>query len=600
MNIVKSLLDFEQVGSDGIKFKPVRLDLQDMYKRTPLHLSVASKHEQIVQLLIQACQKAKRKEILDMKEIRDQTSVFIAARKGYVNILGSLLSNGADPNLQDEKLRSPLCYLCSPKSISDRRLSLELSKSEKDLSIYPSENEILKCIALLIKHGADPNIPTLHKNTPLHICAIHNKYDYLNILMQSSACDFTLKNDSNMTPHQLAQLQGHHDIYNLIKKKYFDQKNNTFKAKGLVNMSKEDVLDWIDMIGLGQYSSCFADNHIDGKTLATLNESSLKEDLQISPLGHRKDILRHINDLRMPPIGLLQISDGNTLKLDEINAMDVVMGDIIGSGYFGEVRRGLWNGTEVAIKRFYRDEDKKKALEREMPIISKLRHPNILSFFGVMVNDKKDIMLITELMAAGSLYANIKNNYQIIRRVRHKIALDIAKGMRHMHACSFLHRDLNTKNILLNDNYIAKISDFGLSRIMDDGDEMTSNVGFLAYMAPEIREGNMYSEKADVYSFGMVLYELFTGREPHHEFEEKKENLFQFSKAVSIEGYRPPFLKYEIDETWKSLIVECWDYDPKKRPSFLSIFERIEGIMLATPTKKMVIDDSSNTYVIES
>jgi serine/threonine protein kinase len=78
-----------------------------------------------------------------------------------------------------------------------------------------------------------------------------------------------------------------------------------------------------------------------------------------------------------------------------------------------------------------------------------------------------------------------------------------------------LHRDLNSKNLLLDDHYMTKLSDFGLSRHKDDLKKMTSNVGFLANIAPEVFKGEKYSEKADVFSFSIVLYELFTGKEPH-------------------------------------------------------------------------------------
>jgi serine/threonine protein kinase len=186
---------------------------------------------------------------------------------------------------------------------------------------------------------------------------------------------------------------------------------------------------------------------------------------------------------------------------------------------------------------------------------------------------------------------------------------DLIRGMVYLHPRTppVLHRDLNTKNLLLDDHWTTKLGDFGLSRVKDDVNKMTSNVGFLANIAPEVFKGEKYSEKADVFSFGMILYELFTGREPHEGVD-----ILKYANLVSHEDFRPPFpgdptLQAQAQEKafiqgtqpfsfvdsagktnfhslvihpdWKQLIEDCWAQNPEKRPSFSEISSRVNGMV---------------------
>jgi len=202
-----------------------------------------------------------------------------------------------------------------------------------------------------------------------------------------------------------------------------------------------------------------------------------------------------------------------------VNYYDLDFDEKLAEGTFGHVYSGRWQEQEVAIKSIeglISDRDREEFV-REVKIMSRLRAPHIVQFYVACV-EKKRMCLVMEYMPAGSLYEVLhkKPDQWILWAQRFKIALDLSRGLFYLHSQGVLHRDLKSGNVLLDETHRAKISDFGLSRI-DSGSVMTirETSKALQWLPPEMHErGKAYTEASDVYSLGVILWELFTGKLP--------------------------------------------------------------------------------------
>ncbi|KAH7300476.1 hypothetical protein KP509_24G064100 [Ceratopteris richardii] len=200
--------------------------------------------------------------------------------------------------------------------------------------------------------------------------------------------------------------------------------------------------------------------------------------------------------------------------------------NVVGKGGFGVVYKGeLDDGTKIAVKRMEASVINSKGLEEfqsEIAVLTKVRHRHLVSLLGYCIHENERL-LVYEFMPLGPLsqhlfeYAKLRLPPLNITR-RFSIALDVARGMEYLHSlaheASFIHRDLKSSNILLGDDYRAKVSDFGLVRLASDDKSsiQTRLAGTFGYLAPEYAETGRVTTKSDVFSFGVVLMELITGR----------------------------------------------------------------------------------------
>ncbi|EGG15355.1 LISK family protein kinase [Cavenderia fasciculata] len=252
-----------------------------------------------------------------------------------------------------------------------------------------------------------------------------------------------------------------------------------------------------------------------------------------------------------------------------INFSELELGDVIGQGKYGEVSLGSYLGTPVAIKRILEcNEETNQMIERELKILKEVRHPNIVQFLGA-TSHNNEIYIITEFMENGDLFdALIFGDTPLNWKKKLGIALDVAQACTYLQARGILHRDLKSQNILLSSNTKAKLCDLGLARAFDANNKRLTFVGSDRWMAPEIFMGFDYDFKADVFSYGVVLVELVTGQVPD---ERKPQKRFAFETEA--------FLK-KVPSTcppeFSRITVQCCATDPKDRPSFKSIQDRIK------------------------
>ncbi|XP_076921750.1 uncharacterized protein LOC143583293 [Bidens hawaiensis] len=282
---------------------------------------------------------------------------------------------------------------------------------------------------------------------------------------------------------------------------------------------------------------------------------------------------------KMEPSGLWLSSADTTIKLDyEIVWEDLITKRIIGQGSCGTVYHGLWHGSDVAIKLFTYQEypaDAMVLFKQEVSLMKRLRHPNILLFMGA-VTSPQHLCIVTEFLIRGSLFQILQQkSARLDWRRRLQMAIDIARGMNYLHQYNppIVHRDLKSSNLLVDKNWTVKVGDFGLSRIKHQTYLKTkSGKGTPQWMAPEIIRNEQADEKSDVYSYGVVLWEIVTRKMPWDDL-----NPMQVIAAVGFMDRRPEIPK-DVDPLWTSLIESCWCSEPESRPTFQEILHKLKDL----------------------
>lgn len=268
-----------------------------------------------------------------------------------------------------------------------------------------------------------------------------------------------------------------------------------------------------------------------------------------------------------------------------IDFKDIVFGPRIGAGGFGEVYKCKYDQKMVAVKTLQKveDDDDPQAVQAEfmveMKLMSKLRHPNVVEFIGACIHNP-NLAIILEFMAGGSLYRaihrrrrNVLGPFPLLKTVW--IAFGVAKGMAHLHSQYpvVIHRDVKSPNVLLGTNVReVKITDFGLSRLRTNSYVKTGPGGTPEWMAPELLRQDPFNEKSDVFSFGVILWELVMCEKPWRD-----DHPMQIVFKVGSRGEKLPTPPPESCEPeLREMIVECFADDPKRRPDFARIVKKLE------------------------
>ena len=311
----------------------------------------------------------------------------------------------------------------------------------------------------------------------------------------------------------------------------------------------------------------------------------------VAPKG--SDITRTLPPQRPPPVTAPPPATApppGSQRIDrtkfEVNLDDFKFVDFIGSGGQAHVDKyeckvdteRYKKGDFVAVKEMKCPDRDRGDLEREIEALAVVNHEAILSLIGCTPFDKdaEKIVLITPLMK-GSLSDMInldrggKAPKEWTETKKHIVLYGIACGMQYMHDQRWIHRDLKPQNVLLNDKLEPKIADFGLSKYIPVGQTLLQSrqCGTYAYMAPEeVETGTEFGFKADVYSFGMTMYALLSGESPWH-----GQTPFLIQDNVAM-GKRPKIPDY-VSPLYRKLIEDCWQQDPKLRPTFSDIVQAL-------------------------
>ncbi|KAL5710023.1 hypothetical protein ACHQM5_020638 [Ranunculus cassubicifolius] len=281
----------------------------------------------------------------------------------------------------------------------------------------------------------------------------------------------------------------------------------------------------------------------------------------------------------------------------------------IGEGAHGKVYEGKYCDRVVAVKVLNggNTPEERTTLEgrfaREINMMSRVKHDNLVKFIGACKDPY--MVIITELLPGMSLrkyLIKIRPN-QLDLRVAIGYALDIARAMECLHANGIIHRDLKPDNLLLTENQkCMKLADFGLAREESVTEMMTAETGTYRWMAPELystvtlRQGEKkhYNNKVDVYSFGIVLWELLTNRMPF----EGMSNL-QAAYAAAFKQVRPS-VPEDMPAELGFIVQSCWVEDPNLRPSFSQIIRMLNKYLftLSPPLQQETNTPNPNSIIV--
>ncbi len=298
-----------------------------------------------------------------------------------------------------------------------------------------------------------------------------------------------------------------------------------------------------------------------------------------------------------------------------VKASDIVLHEVLGEGFYGKVLSARWQGNWVAVKVLkHKKADQLNEVLKEVALLIRLRHPNVIAFYGCTAPPEPYI--ISELLW-GSLFKLLHDNRSPKGKIKDdaikeleiehlsdivafRIVKDIANGLSYIHDRGIIHRDVSTSNILVtgprdkleaqarkndtNPPPFAKISDFGLSRGVGIG--YTSSAVNLLYLSPEGYRGEPISTQSDVFSYAMLIWEVYTCKRPY----EDEENDQLAAYKVTCEGLRPPVTP-EIPGGVSMLMQNCWKDDPNNRPTMKAVVVALEELESVWQSQKKQIDE---------
>ncbi|KAL1533382.1 serine/threonine-protein kinase STY46-like [Salvia divinorum] len=296
-----------------------------------------------------------------------------------------------------------------------------------------------------------------------------------------------------------------------------------------------------------------------------------------------KRLVKH--ELVSPAVGLEQIGfsiqscqveipiDGNDVWEIDSNLLEFEYK--IAAGSNGDMYKGLFRSQDVAIKCFKTDslnKDMQREFSQEVYILRKIRHKNVVQFIGSCTRPPL-LCIVTEFMSGGSVYDALHRQTGVLKLpATLKVAIDVTRGMCYLHENNIIHRDLKAANLLMDENEVVKIADFGVARVLVQSGVMTAETGTYRWMAPEVIEHKPYNQKADVFSFGVMLWELLTGKVPYAQLTP-----LQAAVGVLQKGLRPTIPKH-THPLVVELLERCWQQDPSLRPEFSEITEILQCI----------------------
>lgn len=527
-----------------------------------------------------------------------------AAYNGDITAMTAALQGGADVNMTNAYGWTPLQRACAQKHdkavklLISHKANLEKKDSSGRTALYwAASNGADACLKALIKAGADSNAMTDKKDTPLHAAAAGNHDVAVKYLLKHGGAVMKPDKEGKM-PHELST---HRDTLDVFAK-YGGVE--AAAARGARKQSAARPGSKKPKAGEGYTSTATTPVSRPGSKKPPLGEGFASNATALETPGaaaeakagpskprktSRKRTVTRAKDAKAAAEERAAVAAASSSRKSVIPPnpaeWEIPMSELkfiksIGKGGYGEVFLGRWHGTDVAIKKIIlprSPEGEDKAIQEfrgEIAIMSKMRHPNITLFMGACTEDPKSLCIVTEFVPKGNLFNMLHEPSIHLTSVQKlKMALDTAKAMNYLHSLKppVLHRDLKTLNLLVDENMGIKVCDFGMTKTKKNH-WATTQCGTTQWMAPEILRNERYDEKADVFSFGIVMWEMLTRQPPY-----KGLDPMTVASKVLQQGYRPE-IPPDTHPQYERLVRECWESKPKKRPNFEDIVERLRTL----------------------
>ncbi|GAM18909.1 hypothetical protein SAMD00019534_020840 [Acytostelium subglobosum LB1] len=585
----------------------------DNYGTSPLTSAIKNNQEDILEMLLNAFRDTKTD--INIKDKNGYTALHQAVAANDQILMRLLQHEGINVDVCNDDKNTPLHYFCqnfrSPNCqdpfqiFLSKHVSVNAQNKNGETPLHKAifNNSIrLLMVNQLLEAHADVNLLTFNQESPLHYAVYLGRADLVNVLLKAGADVTVVGTSKKKRPYELAVQEGHKEMANSIKK-------------------YEDLFAWLQEHGLEQYKKNFVQEEMFIDVLGDIDETILNK-MQITAAGHRLKILKATASLKKqhPATSTTTTSTSTTStssthshlldgdldfrvsdtadysglkdslqQLKHITELNIIEdGEIeytekLGAGASGKVYKGLYKGKAIAIKvlKSMSEEKDIEEFKKEFQIMSAIRSKYVVHFYGAVVEPRPSMVM--EHCAKGSLYHVMNNDRLDIGWEKlFKFATEMVRGIECLHGWNpqIVHRDLKSLNLLVNDKWEVKVCDFGLSRF-NTGSNMETLAkmrGTLAFCAPEIYFNEQFSTKCDVYSIGIILWELVT-RVVHSRYERpfsEFSNLhhdYQIIIQTAKKGLRPTMP--DCPPKFAQLIKECWDGQPDKRPNCAAILKRL-------------------------
>ncbi|NWH74482.1 TXK kinase, partial [Piaya cayana] len=283
---------------------------------------------------------------------------------------------------------------------------------------------------------------------------------------------------------------------------------------------------------------------------------------------HQHNAAGLITRLRHPVGCSSTATTGFSYEEWELNPSELTFMKELGRGQFGVVQLGKWKAKiKVAIKTINEGAMSEDDFIEEAKVMMKLSHPKLVQLYGVCTHHKP-LYVVSEFMENGCLLNYLRQRRgKLSRDVLLDMCQDVCEGMEYLERNCFIHRDLAARNCLVNAEDVVKVSDFGMTRYVTD-DEYISSSGAkfpVKWSAPEVFHFKKYSSKSDVWSFGVLMWEVFTEGKMPFESKSNSEVVREISQGNRL--YRPHLASHTVYK----VMYSCWHEKPGGRPTFAEL-----------------------------
>ncbi|CAL2035173.1 unnamed protein product [Caenorhabditis brenneri] len=599
----------------------------DFVHFTALHCATYFGQEQAVKTLLDASADS------NLGGAVNDRPLHLAAAKGLTVVTKLLLEAKADPMLSDDEGNQALHYAAKSgnlailntlinhiRGLNDRICSRNLyGDTALHLSCYSGRLDVVKAI-LEYSPTNSVNMENVFSETPLHAaCTGGKSLELVSFLMKYPGVDPNYQGQDGHTALHSACYHGHLRIVQYLLENGADQSlasraydggalrqqagNGTSRpskvASAIMALNRSDTpssnasynstvsfddqqtpVIWAYERGHDSIVALlkhYASRTVEGDVCSEYSSGESSYTPLPSPMGRLTSLTRDKAEL-------LQLRSALPAPF-HLCLAEIEFQESIGSGSFGKVYKGTYRGKLVAVKRYralaFGCKSETDMLCREVSILSRLSHPNVVAFVGTSLDDPSQFAIITEFVENGSLFRLLHEEKRVLDPTfRLRISLDIARGMRYLHesaAKPVIHRDLNSHNILIHSNGRSVVADFGESRFASqrDDENLTKQPGNLRWMAPEVfSQSGRYDRKVDVFSFALVVWEVHTAELPFSHLKPAAAAAEMTYKRGRPTLPNQPTTQFPAHIL--SLIPQAWHPEPSLRPDFTEIVTILE------------------------